>query len=206
MTCCVDRAEENRIFAEMTEKPDLYVRLLAEQGLKERVREFCAPGGEYVRCALKEFVFELLYECLSPFRYEDTDEPGVEKVFDTVRKKLSGKMTVTEGTLFGGFMSVDLDDWVRIKLNHYVYPNPIEVTAEGPDDDAEWKYPVARVQNDEFTLDLLNEGLEDPFPMFADRADDFCGWMEYIFDNMDRYKSMTEEKAAALREQYGLRG
>ncbi len=199
-----DRSEENRIFGEAAEKLDLYVRLLAERNENERAREFCAPGGPYTRCALKEFVLRLLEEGLSPIRYASSSDIGAERVFDAVRGRLSGKMTVTEDANYYGRMSVALDGSLTIELNHYVSDRPVEVTAQGPDDDAEWKYPVARLQGDEYTLCCLEEGLDDPLPLTAAQADDFCEWIAYIFDSMDRYKAAAEEKAAALRGRYGI--
>ncbi len=198
----LSRAEESALFERAVEKLDLYVRLCMDDGRSDCAERFLSDG-RYERSALKQFADLLLSEC--PWLYSNSPTIDMEKVYRVLADSLSGSMKVLIDPGCFDDILIEVDDALSIHLGLYCLPGHIEVTLRGPDDDVEWKYPVAVHLSDDFALSLLEQDLDDPFALTEEHLDDFCGLVLYLHGACRRIKGMAGSRAEALAGRYGLR-
>ncbi|MBR6205514.1 MAG: hypothetical protein IKQ60_10860 [Candidatus Methanomethylophilaceae archaeon] len=198
----LSRAEESDILGRAVEKLDLYVRLCMDEGRGDSAESFLSDG-RYVRFALKQFADLLLSE--RPWLYSNSPSIDMEKVYRVLEESLSGSMKVLIDPGHFDDIIIEVDDALSIHLALFCLPGHIEVTLNGPDDDWEWKYPVAAHLSDDFALSLLEQGLDDPFALTEEHLDDFCGLVLYLHEACGRIEGMAQSRAEALAGRYGLR-
>ena len=209
----MEKAEEKAIFDRATEKLDLYVPLCLEDGCADDAREFLRPGGQYVRFALKEFMKELLFELIKPVG-EWTKDPyyiDMDPVYETVKKELAEHFEVTHGLeeyIFSEFVHVKINDILSLHLirgSQAFSIVGIRVDGFWDDDDSDWMGYVAEKTNDELLECQANGDCEQGSAyFFPDQTTEFCRVAEYVYDNVDRFTRMAEEKAEEERKKYDL--
>ena len=209
----MEKNEEKKIFDLATEKLDLYVPLCLEDGCTEDARAFLQPGGPYVRFALKEFMKELLFELIKPVG-EWTKDPyyiDMEPIFETVKQELAEHFEVShglEGYIFSEFINVKINDILSLDLlrGHHAFSTVgIRVNGFLEDDDGDWMGYVAEKTDDELLECQANGDCERCSAyFFSDQTAEFCRVAEYVYDNVDRFTQMAEEKAREERKKYDL--
>jgi hypothetical protein len=81
----------------------------------------------------------------------------------------------------------------------------IRVDGYEDDDDSDWMGYVAAKTDDELLTCQANGDCEECSAyFFPDQTTEFCRVAEYIYDNIDRYTAMAEDKARRTAEKYGL--
>ncbi len=209
----MNNAKEKEIFDTATEKLDLYVPTLLKHNYTDEAREFLAPHGEYVRFALKEFMKELIFELIRPVG-EWTKDPfyiDMAPIYETVKKELAEHFEVTHGLeeyIFSEFVRVKINDILSFKLlrGHHAF-STVGISVEGfwEDDEQYWMGTVAEETNDELLMCRANGDCERCSAyFFPDQTVEFCRAAEYVYDNIDRYMDMAEEKAREQRAKYSL--
>lgn len=209
----MDKAEEKAIFDRATEKLDLFVPLCLKDDCVDEARVFLQPGGEYVRFAVKEFMKELLFELIKPLG-EWTKDPyyiDMEPIFETVKKELAEHFEVShglEGYIFSEFIHVKINDILSLHLvrGHHAFSIVgIRVDGYEDDDDSDWMGYVAEKTDDELLECQANGDCERCSAyFFPDQTTEFCRVAEYVYDNVDRFTQMAEEKAREERKKYDL--
>lgn len=209
----MEKTEEKKIFDLATEKLGLYVPLCLEDGCGEDARAFLQPGGEYVRFALKEFVKELLFELIKPVG-EWTKDPyyiDMVPIYETVKRELAQHFEVShglEGYIFSEFVNVKINDILSLDLlrGHHAFSTVgIRVNGFCDDDDSDWMGYVAEKTGDELLECQANGDCERCSAyFFPDQTTEFCRVAEYVYDNVDRFTQMAEEKALEERKKYDL--
>ena len=209
----MEKIEEKKIFDLATEKLGLYVPLCLEDGCGEDARAFLQPGGEYVRFAVKEFVKELLFELIKPVG-EWTKDPyyiDMVPIYETVKHELAEHFEVShglEGYIFSEFVNVKINDILSLDLlrGHHAFSTVgIRVNGFWNDDDSDWMGYVAEKTDDELLECQANGDCERCSAyFFPDQTTEFCRVAEYIYDNVDRFTQMAEEKAREERKKYDL--
>jgi hypothetical protein len=209
----MEKTEEKKIFDLATEKLDLYVPLCLEDGSTEDARAFLQPGGEYVRFAVKEFVKELLFELIKPVG-EWTKDPyyiDMVPIYETVKHELAEHFEVShglEGYIFSEFVNVKINDILSLDLlrGHHAFSTVgIRVNGFWDDDDSDWMGYVAEKTDDELLECQANGDCERCSAyFFPDQTTEFCRVAEYVYDNVDRFTQMAEEKAREERKKYDL--
>ena len=200
----MDKTEEKKIFDKATEKLDLYVPLCLDDGTADDARKFLQPGGEYVRFAVKEFMKELLFELIKPVG-EWTKDPyyiDMDPIYETVKKELADHFDVThdlEEYIFSEFVYVKINDILSLRLlrGHHAY-SIVGRRVDGfwDDDDSDWMGYVAEKTGDELLECQANGNCERCSAyFFPDQTAEFCRVAEYVYDNIDRFTQMAEEKA-----------
>ncbi len=209
----MDRTEEKAIFDRATEKLDLYVPLCLKDNCADHAGEFLQPGGEYVRFAVKEFMKELLFELIRPVG-EWTKDPyyiDMDPICETVKRELAEHFEVRhglEGYIFSEFVYVKINDILSFRLlrGHHAF-SIVGIRVDGfeDDDDSDWMGYVAEKTGDELLMCQANgDGEVCSAYFFPDQTAQFCRVAEYVYDNMDRFTQMAEEKAREEREKYHL--
>ena len=209
----MDKAEEKAIFDRATEKIDLYVPILLEEGLVDDAKEFLQPGGQYVRFALKEYMKELLGELIKPVG-EWTKDPNyidMDPIYETASRELAEHFEVQHGLIgyiFSEYIYVKINDILSFMLlrGHHAF-SIVGIRVDGcrEDLDEEWMGPVAEETNDKFLECQANGDCERCSAyFFPDQTTEFCRVAEYIYDNIGRYIEMAEEKSRTEREKYSL--
>ncbi len=207
------KIEEKDIFDKATEKLDLYVPLCLEDDCANDAREFLKPGGAYVRFAVKEFMKELLFELIRPVG-EWTKDPyyiDMDPIYKTVKKELAEHFDVRhglEGYIFSEFVYVKINDILSFDLlrGHHAFSTVgIRVNGSEDDDDSDWMGYVAEKTNDELLMCQATGDCERCSAyFFPDQTVQFCRVAEYVYDNIDRFTQMAEEKALEERKKYDL--
>ena len=207
------KTEEKTIFDKATEKLDLYVPLCLEDNYIDEAREFLQPGGQYVRFAVKEFMKEFLFALIKPVG-EWTKDPyyiDMDPVYETVKNELAEHFEVShglEGYIFSEFIHVKINDILSLHLirGHHAF-SLVGIRVDGlwDDDDSDWMGYVAEKTDDELLECQANGDCETCSAyFFPDQTAEFCRAAEYVYDNVDRFTEMAEEKAREQREKYGL--
>ena len=209
----MEKAEEKKIFNKATEKLDLYVPLCLEDNCTDDAAAFLQPGGPYVRFALKEFMKELLFELIKPVG-EWTKDPyyiDMVPVYETVKHELAEHFEVShglEGYIFSEFVNVKINDILSLDLlrGHHAFSTVgIRVNGFWDDDDSDWMGYVAEKTDDELLECQANGDCERCSAyFFPDQTTEFCRVAEYVYDNVDRFMQMAEEKAWKERKKYNL--
>ena len=209
----MEKIEEKAIFDKATEKLDLYAPLLLKHDCVDEAREFLQPGGEYVRFAVKEFIKELLWELIKPVG-EWTNDPcyiDMNPIYETVKTKLAEHFEVRHGLeeyIFSEFVYVKINDILSFMLlrGHLAFSTVgIRVDGYYEDEDKYWMGAVAEETDDELlALQASGDCEECSAYFFPDQTVEFCRVAEYIYDNIDRYMEMAEDRARAIREEYSL--
>ena len=209
----MNRAEEQTIFDRATEKLDLYVPLCLEDNCAGDAIKFLQPGGEYVRFALKEFMKELLFELIKPVG-EWTRDPyyiDMNPIYETVKKELADHFEVSHGLeeyIFSEYVHVKINDILSFNLlrGHFAFSTVgIRVNGFWDDDDGDWMGYVAEKTDDELLECQVNGDCERCSAyFFPDQTAEFCRVAEYVYDNVDRFTQMAEEKAREERKKYNL--
>ena len=208
----MEKTEEKKIFDLATEKLDLYVPLSLEDGCTEDARAFLQPGGPYVRFALKEFMKELLFELIKPVG-EWTKDPyyiDMVPIYETVKHELAEHFEVShglEGYIFSEFVNIKINDILSLDLlrGHHAF-STVGIRVNGFwDDDSDWMGYVAEKTDDELLECQANGDCERYSAyFFPDQTTEFCRVAEYVYDNIDRFTQMAEEKAREERKKYDL--
>ena len=209
----MDRTDEKSIFDKATEKLDLYVPLCLEDNCADDAAAFLQPGGPYVRFALKEFMKELLFELIKPVG-EWTKDPyyiDMVPIYETVKRELAEHFEVSHGLeeyIFSEYVHVKISDILSFMLKRGSFAfSVVGIRVDGcrEDLDEEWMGLVAEETNDELLECRANGDCEECSAyFFPDQTTEFCRVAEYIYDNIDRYMSMAEEKAREQREKFKL--
>ena len=208
----MEKTEEKKIFDLATEKLDLHVPLSLEDGCTEDARAFLQPGGPYVRFALKEFMKELLFELIKPVG-EWTKDPyyiDMVPIYETVKHELAEHFEVShglEGYIFSEFVNIKINDILSLDLlrGHHAF-STVGIRVNGFwDDDSDWMGYVAEKTDDELLECQANGDCERCSAyFFPDQTTEFCRVAEYVYDNIDRFTQMAEEKAREERKKYDL--
>ena len=209
----MNQAEEKAIFDRATEKLDLYVPLLLKHDHTDDAREFLQPGGQYVRFAVKEFIKELLFELIKPVG-NWTKDPyyiDMDPIYETVKKELAEHFEVKHdliGYIFSEFVYVKINDILSFMLRrgHHAF-SIVGIRVDGyyDDLDEDWMGYVAEETNDELLACQANGDCEESSAyFFPDQTTEFCRVAEHIYDNIDRFTAMAEDKARMTREKYGM--
>ena len=209
----MDNTEEKTIFDRATEKLDLYVPLLLKSNYTDAAREFLAPGGAYVRFAVKEFMKELIFELIKPVG-EWTRDPyyiDMEPIYETVKKELAEHFEVRHGLIgyiFSEYVYVKINEILSFRLirGHHAF-SIVGIRVDGYDDDLDedWMGLVAEETNDELLALQANGDCEvSSAYFFPDQTAEFCRVAEYIYDNVGRFTAMAEDKARRMAEKFGL--
>ena len=207
-------AEEKTIFDRATEKLDLYVPSLLKYNHTDDAREFLQPGGPYVRFAVKEFIKELLFELIKPVG-NWTKDPyyiDMDPIYETVKKELAEHFEVKHdliGYIFSEFVYVKINEILSFMLRrgHHAF-SIVGIRVDGYDDDLDrdWMGLVAEETNDELLALQANGDCEECSAyFFPDQTAEFCRVAEYIYDNIDRFTAMAEDKARMMNEKYEMR-
>lgn len=209
----MDRAEEKTIFDRATEKLDLYVPALLKYDLADDAKAFLAPGGEYVRFAVKEFMKELLGELIKPVGNWTKDPYYIDMnpIYETVTKELAEHFEVKhglEGYIFSEFVYVKINDILSFMLlrGHHAF-SIVGIRVDGfwDDDERYWMGTVAEETDDELLALQANGDCEvSSAYFFPDQTPEFCRVAEYVYENIDRFTQMAENKAQEQREIYNL--
>ena len=208
----MDKTEEKAIFDRATEKLDLFVPLCLKDNYAAEAKEFLQPGGQYVRFAVKEFMKELLFELIKPVEYRI--EPvyiDMKPVYETVKKELAEHFEVThglEGYIFSEFVHVKINDILSFHLirGHHAF-SIVGIRVDGlwDDDDSDWMGYVAEETDDELLKCQANGDCEQGSAYFCpEQTAEFCRVAEYVYDNIDRFTEIAEEKAREERKKYNL--
>ena len=211
----MDDKEEKKIFDRATEKLDLFVPSLLKHGYTDRAKEFLTPRGEYMRFALKEFIKELISELIRPVG-EWTRDPeyiDMDPIYEKVKKELAEHFEVSHeliGYIFSEYVGVKINDILsfRLRRGHHAF-SIVGIGVDGSDDDLDedWMGLVAEETDDELLELQANGDCEQSSAyFFPDQTAEFCRVAEYIYDNVERYMNMAEERAREQREEYGLQG
>ena len=208
----MEKTEEKTIFDRATEKLDLYVPLCLEDGCADDARDFLQPGGPYVRFALKEFMKELLFELIKPVG-EWTKDPyyiDMDPIYETVKHELAEHFEVSHGLeeyIFSEFIHIKINDILSLHLlrGHHAF-STVGIRVDGMwDDDSDWMGYVAEKMDDELLECQANGDCERCSAyFFPDQTTEFCRVAEYVYDNVDRFTQMAEEKAQEERKKYDL--
>ena len=209
----MEKTEEKKIFDLATEKLDLYVPLCLEDNCADDAAAFLQPGGPYVRFALKEFMKELLFELIKPVG-EWTKDPyyiDMDPVYETVKRELADHFEVSHGLeeyIFSEFIHVKINDILSLDLlrGHHAFSTVgIRVNGFWDDDDSDWMGYVAEKTDDELLACQASGDCERCSAyFFPDQTTEFCRVAEYVYDNVDRFTQMAEEKAREERKKYDL--
>lgn len=209
----MDKTEEKNIFDKATEKLDLYVPFLLNYDHISDAKEFLQPGGQYVRFAVKEFMKELLFELIKPVG-EWTRDPyyiDMNPIYETVKKELAEHFEVShglEGYIFSEFVHVKINAILslHLKRGHHAF-SIVGIRVDGCRDDLDedWMGLVAQETDDELLECQANGDCEECSAyFFPNQTTEFCRVAEYVYDNIDRFMEMAEEKAQEQREKYNL--
>ena len=209
----MEKTEEKAIFDRVTEKLDLYVPLCLEDNCVDDAAAFLQPGGPYVRFALKEFMKELLFELIKPVG-EWTKDPyyiDMVPIYETVKHELAEHFEVSHGLeeyIFSEFIHVKISDILSLDLlrGHHAFSTVgVRVNGFWDDDDSDWMGYVAEKTDDELLECQANGDCERCSAYFLpDQTTEFCRVAEYVYDNVDRFTQMAEEKAREERKKYDL--
>ncbi len=166
-----------------------------------------------MRFALKEFMKELLFELIKPVG-EWTKDPyyiDMDPIYETVKKELAEHFEVShglEGYIFSEFVNVKINDILSLDLlrGHHAFSTVgIRVNGFWDDDDGDWMGYVAEKTDDELLECQANGDCERCSAyFFPDQTTEFCRVAEYVYDNVDRFTQMAEEKAREERKKYCL--
>ena len=208
----MDKTEEKAIFDKATEKLDLFVPLCLKDNYVDEAREFLQPGGEYVRYAVKEFMKELLSELIWPSDYKiESVYIDMGPVYETVKKELADHFEVTHGLeeyIFSEFVHVKINDILSFHLtrgSHAFSIVGIRVDGLWDDYEEDWMGYVAEKTDDQLLECQANGDCEPSSAYFCpDQAAEFCRVAEYVYDNIDRFTQMAEDKAREERKKYNL--
>ena len=208
----MEKTEEKAIFDRATEKLDLYVPLCLEDNCTDDAAAFLQPGGPYVRFALKEFMKELLFELIKPVGEwtKGTYYIDMDPIYETVKHELAEHFEVSHGLeeyIFSEFIHVKINDILSLDLlrGHHAF-SIVGIRVNGFwDDDSDWMGYVAEKTDDELLECQANGDCEEcSAGFFPDQTTEFCRVAEYVYDNVDRFMQMAEEKAREERKKYNL--
>lgn len=203
---------EKDIFDRATEKLDLYVPTLLKHDYVKEAREFLVPGGEYVRFAVKEFMKELIFELIKPTEYkQESVYIDMNPIYETVKNELPEHFEVShglEGYIFSEFVHVKINDILSFHLirGHHAF-SIVGIRVDGfwDDDEMYWMGTVAEETGDELLACQANGDCEQSSAYFCpDQTMEFCRIANYVYDNIDRFMQMAEEKALQERKKYNL--
>ena len=209
----MEKTEEKMIFDKATEKLDLFVPLCLEDNYVDEAKEFLKPGGQYVRFALKEFMKELLFELIKPVGEwkKDPYYIDMDPIYETVKHELAEHFEVSHGLeeyIFSEYVHVKINDILSLDLlrGHHAFSTVgIRVNGFWDDDDSDWMGYVAEKTDDELLECQANGDCERCSAyFFPDQTTEFCRVAEYVYDNVDRFTQMAEEKAREERKKYDL--
>ncbi|MBQ7714270.1 MAG: hypothetical protein IJT70_00195, partial [Clostridia bacterium] len=165
------------------------------------------------RFALKEFMKELLFELIKPVG-EWTKDPyyiDMNPIHETVKKELAEHFEVSHGLeeyIFSEYVHVKINDILSFDLlrGHHAFSTVgVRVNGFWDDDDGDWMGYVAEKTDDELLECQANGDCERCSAyFFPDQTAEFCRVAEYVYDNVDRFTQMAEEKAREERKKYDL--
>ena len=209
----MNEKEEKAIFDRATEKLDLYVPLCLEEGCSDDAGKFLQPGGEYIRFALKEFMKELLFELIKPVGEWTKDHYYIDMdpIYETVKHELAEHFEVSHGLeeyIFSEYVHVKINDILSFDLlrGHHAFSTVgIRVNGFWDDDDGDWMGYVAEKTDDGLLECQANGDCERCSAyFFPDQTAEFCRVAEFVYDNIDRFMRMAEDKAEKERKKYDL--
>jgi hypothetical protein len=156
---------------------------------------------------------ELLFELIKPVG-EWTRDPcyiDMDPIYETVKKALAAHLAVThdlEVYIFSEFVHVKINDILSLHLirGSFAYSTVgIRVDGFWDDGDGDWMGYVAGKTGDELLQCQANGDCEQCSAyFFPGQTTEFCRVAEYVYDNIDRFTQMAEEKAREERKKYGL--
>jgi hypothetical protein len=209
----MDQIEEKGIFDRATGKLDLYVPSHLKCGETDGAKAFLAPGGPYVRFAVKQFVKEQLGKLIKPGGEwkKESALVDMESVFEAVRKELPEHYHVKRdliGYTFSEFVGVTINDILsfRVQRESCRYPT-LAICVHGyiEGDDCDWMDLVADETDDELlALEANGDLSEGSAWFFPEQTKEFCRVAEYVYENVGRCADTAERKASLMREKYGL--
>ena len=156
---------------------------------------------------------ELLFELIKPVG-EWTRDPyyiDMNPIYETVKKELADHFEVRHGLeeyIFSEYVHVKINDILSFDLlrGHHAFSTVgIRVNGFWDDEDGDWMGYVAEKTEDELLECQANGDCERCSAyFFPDQTAEFCRVAEYVYDNVDRFIKMAEEKARAERKKYNL--
>jgi hypothetical protein len=184
-----DLSLEDRLFYENL---DRYEAIVGKSALKfgaENERAYLSPGGGFVKNCMLSFVKDLVYAQRG--LYHDCDlweddgyEVDLDQAYEEIRSRLSPRITVTRSALesfYSENVTVDVSDDIHLILVRAVSPKIIEI----------W-------------LNEVDSGRERGKWLAPDRLDEFCDMVGHICSVYGKYRTIAGQRAAELRERFGL--
>ncbi|MBO4869138.1 MAG: DUF4116 domain-containing protein [Clostridia bacterium] len=181
---------ENRLFYQNL---DLYERIVgrsvtAENG-KEREREYLRPDGGFVKNCMLSFVKDLVYAQQGLYHdcalwKDDGYAVDLDKAYEEISSRLSSEIKVVRNACeyyYSENVTVDVTGDIHLILVRTVPLKIIEIWVNKHDSEHEhgkWLAP--------------------------DRLGEFCDMVEHIVSVYGTYEKIAEQRAAKLREKFGL--
>ena len=181
--------QEKRLFYENL---DLYEGIVCRSILQygaERERDFLSPGGGFVRNCMMSFVKDLIYAWQGLYHdselwTDDCSSVDLNKAYNEISLRLSPGIKVVRNAYeyyYSENVTVELNDNVHLILVRAVTLKIFSIWVNKHDSEHEhgkWLAP--------------------------DRLDEFCDMVGYIVDVYGKYEELAGQRAAELREKYGL--
>ena len=180
---------EERFFYENL---DRYERIVGRSVMKygaDGERDYLSPGGGFVRCCMQSFVKDLVYARRGLYheseRWDDDDyEVDLDKAYEEISSRLSPKIRVVRKAYefyYSENVTVDVTDDIHLILVRAVPLKIMDIWVNKVDSEHEhgkWLSP--------------------------DRLSEFCDMVEHISDIYGKYEQIAEQRAAELRDKFGL--
>ena len=181
---------EERLLHQNADWYDWYVDKMVREFGAESYREYLSPGGNYVRFCMVSFVKDLARSWPGLFhdyeRWKDRDyEVDLDLVYEEIKGRLASKMEVKRAAY-----EYYYSEYVGIAVNGDIFFRLVR---------------SAPLRILDLWVNQFDSEHEHGIWVAPDRLDRFCEMAEYVHDNYGRFSEMAEERAAKLREKYGLR-
>ena len=183
-----DLDPEERLFYENL---DRYEKIVVKSVLKygpEGERDYLSPGGGFVGNCMHSFVKDLVYARRGLYhetgRWDDDNEVDLDKAYEEIRARLSPKIRVVREAsefYYSENITVDVTDSIHLILVRAVPLKIIQIWVNKMDSEHEhgkWLAP--------------------------DRLLEFCSMVEHIVGIYGAYEKIAVQRAAELREKFGL--
>ena len=180
---------EERLFCE---KLDMYEKIVGRSALKygaEGEREYLGPGGGFVKNCMTSFVKDLVYSQNGLYHgselwEDDGYNVDLDKAYEEISSRLSPRINVTRKAYefcCSENVTVDVTEDIRLILVRAVPLKILSIWVNKVDSEHEhgkWLAP--------------------------DRLGEFCGMAAHICDIYGKYEELALQRAAELRERFGL--
>ncbi len=180
---------EKRLFYENLDRYEMIVGRSAMKYGAEGEREYLSPDGGFVKNCMMSFVKDLVYAQRGLYHdselwEDDGYEVDLDKAYEEIRSRLSPEVKVVRQAYeyyYSENVTVDVTDDIHLILVRAVPMKIMRIWVNKQDSEHEhgkWLAP--------------------------DRLGEFCGMVEHICGIFGGYREIVRQRAAELRERYGL--